>query len=418
MGGGGSSSAPTFNAQQTAQQQTQSNVQTGVANSILNNTNQVTPYGNLTYAQTGTTNVGGNDVPSYTATQTLSPEQQSMLQRQNNLSIKALDTADPVLGNIYNTIQKPLSFSGAPSVSESGLFGQLPQKAVDAASGLGYQGPSNVDQANTDAYNALTSRSNIDLGRARDAQNVQLANQGIAPGSEAWNRATEMQDRAVTDASNQATINAGTIASQNVNNAANISGAKNAAAGQQGNLWTSAANIAGTDFSQQQALRNQYINETTAQRNSPLQDYSTLMGFSGITQPQFTNTPQGQIPQTDVTMPAIAQFQGQQNAWNQQQQNSQATQGGLFGLGGGILGGLAQGWGRAGFPLPSDARIKENVSRVGTTENGFGIYAYNHIGDPTRRVGLMAQEVEKARPDAVVEIGGIKHIYYDRALCP
>ena len=60
---------------------------------------------------------------------------------------------------------------------------------------------------------------------------------------------------------------------------------------------------------------------------------------------------------------------------------------------------------------PSDIRVKENIISDGTWK-GYNTYQFNYIGDNVRRRGVMAQEVEKTRPDAVVEIGGIKHVNY------
>ena len=64
------------------------------------------------------------------------------------------------------------------------------------------------------------------------------------------------------------------------------------------------------------------------------------------------------------------------------------------------------------FMGPSDMRIKENIVPDGTTYNGHNVYHFNFIGDDVRRRGVMAQEVEQTRPDAVVEIDGIKHVNY------
>jgi hypothetical protein len=60
----------------------------------------------------------------------------------------------------------------------------------------------------------------------------------------------------------------------------------------------------------------------------------------------------------------------------------------------------------------SDIRIKENIEPEGATWKGLQIYAFNYIGDSTPRRGVMAQEVEKVRPDAVTTIDGIKHVNY------
>jgi hypothetical protein len=62
--------------------------------------------------------------------------------------------------------------------------------------------------------------------------------------------------------------------------------------------------------------------------------------------------------------------------------------------------------------LASDIRLKENIKAVGS-KNGFNIYEFNYIGDPQKYSGVMAQEVEKVRPDAVTIINGFLHVFYD-----
>ena len=60
----------------------------------------------------------------------------------------------------------------------------------------------------------------------------------------------------------------------------------------------------------------------------------------------------------------------------------------------------------------SDIRVKENIVPEATHWKGFNVYTFNYIGDDTPRRGVMAQEVERTRPDAVYEIGGVKHVAY------
>jgi hypothetical protein len=253
-GGGGGSSSSLGNV---GQQQQQANVQTGIANAVLNNTNQVTPYGSLTYQEgPGRYLSDGTFVPSFTATQTLSPDQQKLYDQQTALQQQALGQIAPgVLNNVNTAVNTPLTDNTA---------------------------------LRNQAYDALTARSTEDLGRQLDQQKTQLANQGIQAGSDAYNRALEPFTRAMTDASNQATINAGNIASQNL--------------------------------STEQTIRNQ-----------PLQDYATLLGFGGgVTQPNYVNTPQQQIQTADFESPAIAQYQANMAG-------NAAGMGGLFGLGGSFL---------------------------------------------------------------------------------
>ena len=66
--------------------------------------------------------------------------------------------------------------------------------------------------------------------------------------------------------------------------------------------------------------------------------------------------------------------------------------------------------------LSSDIRVKENISQVGLLDNGLPVYLFNYKGNKTPQIGLMAQDVEKVNNEAVVEIDGIKHVYYGKAV--
>jgi hypothetical protein len=66
-------------------------------------------------------------------------------------------------------------------------------------------------------------------------------------------------------------------------------------------------------------------------------------------------------------------------------------------------------------PFFSDARLKEDIAPVGETYDGQQIYKYRMKGDPRPQLGLMAQEVEERRPDAVGLAAGFRTLDYDRA---
>jgi hypothetical protein len=65
----------------------------------------------------------------------------------------------------------------------------------------------------------------------------------------------------------------------------------------------------------------------------------------------------------------------------------------------------------------SDRRLKTDVRLIRRRKDGLGIYAYRYLWDPpeVRRVGVMADEVKKVRPDLVVNRpDGFKAVlYYD-----
>jgi hypothetical protein len=66
--------------------------------------------------------------------------------------------------------------------------------------------------------------------------------------------------------------------------------------------------------------------------------------------------------------------------------------------------------------LSSDVRLKTDIAPVGKLYDGQNVYAFRYKGDPTPRIGLMAQEVEKTRPDAVhTAPSGLKAVDYGKA---
>jgi hypothetical protein len=64
----------------------------------------------------------------------------------------------------------------------------------------------------------------------------------------------------------------------------------------------------------------------------------------------------------------------------------------------------------------SDRRMKRDIVRLGFLPNGLPVYSYRYIDGEEPEVGLMAQDVEKVKPEAVVEIAGLKHVNYELAV--
>jgi hypothetical protein len=134
-----------------------------------NRVNQVTPYGNLTYAETGTDSRGN---PIWTATQTLSPAQQQLLDYQNQTSAGLGRLAGQGLGYVENMLNTPFDVSKLPST--------------------GF----NPSQTYQDAY---MQRLAPQLEQGRDQLQQQLANKGIDIGSKAYDRAMQTQQQREND---------------------------------------------------------------------------------------------------------------------------------------------------------------------------------------------------------------------------
>jgi hypothetical protein len=144
------------NPQTTAAQQQQLNQQTLQELQGVNQVNQVTPTGSLTYAQTG---VGANGVPTYTATQTLSPQEQALLSTMQGTQTTAGTQAGNLLSN-----------------ANYGAAGTNPSQTIgDATSG------------NTKALlQQETSYLNPQFTQQTNQLDTQLRSQGIFPGSPAY----------------------------------------------------------------------------------------------------------------------------------------------------------------------------------------------------------------------------------------
>ena len=117
--------------------------------------------------------------------------------------------------------------------------------------------------------------------------------------------------------------------------------------------------------------------------------------------PQFSSYAQQATTQgADINRATENQYQSNLDATNATNAWNQGMMKGLFSLG--------------GSAMMSDKRLKKNIKLVGKTEGGTNIYTYNYVwGGPTQ-MGVMAQEVEKDNPDAVIEIAGYKAVNYSK----
>ncbi|MBM1556665.1 tail fiber domain-containing protein [Sulfitobacter mediterraneus] len=105
---------------ETAGAQTGQNVLTAIANQSMANVNQITPYGSLTYSQSGATqftdpNTGEvYDIPNYTATTSLSEDQQKILDSSNQSQINLANLASNQSQRLDGLLSDPMDLSGLP----------------------------------------------------------------------------------------------------------------------------------------------------------------------------------------------------------------------------------------------------------------------------------------------------------------
>ena len=167
---GKSASAPPPPDYSAAARETASgNLDAARANIAANRVNQYTPYGSLEYNISGADPYGN---PTWSATQSLSPVQQQLLDYQNQSSLGLGQLAGKGLGYVSNMLDTPFDTS------------QLPTTGF------------NPSQSYQDAY---MQRLAPQIQQGREALSVDLANRGIPIGTEAYNRAMASQSQREND---------------------------------------------------------------------------------------------------------------------------------------------------------------------------------------------------------------------------
>ena len=290
-------------------------------------------------------------------TTTLDPAQQAIVDNQNTIDLNLSSLAGEQLDRVSTNLAEPYSYDSLVAAPAADAAAR--QQAIDAM------------------YGQYTSRLDPRFAEEQTAAETSLATQGIGVGSDAYTKAMESFGRTKNDAYTSA-----------MNQAVSSGGAE------QSRLFGLAANA-----------RERAIQEQATLRNAPLNEITALTSGQLINNPQFAAMGQTPIAAADITGPTRLAYQGQMAGYDAQNAQRLATTQGLYGLGrAGIT---------AGF---SDIRIKENISRVGTLDNGLPVYSFRYKAGGPQQIGLMAQDVEKVNPMAVTEINGVKAVYYSEAV--
>ncbi len=166
---------------QTAQAQSGMNRDTALTQQAVNMTDQVTPYGNLTYNKTGESSFvdsNGKTVttPTYTATTTLSPEQQAILNQSNSAALGLGKLANQQIGSITDQLSKPFEYT--------------------------------TSDAENYAYNLGKERLDPLYNQQADQLKSQLIASGIRPGTAAYNQQMTQLSQAKNDSYTQLALGA------------------------------------------------------------------------------------------------------------------------------------------------------------------------------------------------------------------
>jgi len=261
-----SNAPPTFDPTQINNQQANSNFATANYNKALNNNNVTTPWGSLTYQQTGTDPKTGAPIWS------------------TNVGLN---------GNLQNTLNAQQGNNANVNQNAGGsLANQINQ---NAQTGLGVSmGDPAIQNAINSQFKAQTGLLQPTFGIQSEQLDTQLANQGLQPGSDAYNNA------------------------------------KNLLAQQQNNAYTQIANNATqTGLTQQ----NQMFGQQVTAQNNPLNQYLALQNGTQVQNPAFPTQATSSAGGTNVLGGYQLAYQGGLNGSNYAtgQQNNYLN--GIIGLG-------------------------------------------------------------------------------------
>src|SRR5215831_17219509 len=283
--------------------QGQANLQAGEQSSSLSNPNIVSPYGTQTVTW-GDTGINGS--PQATVTQQLTPDAQAALTSQQNVQRSLAGLAQQGATQASGILGTPFQYSGPGIQTSLGNFGQVSpgQQASGQADMSGVAAmPVN---AGTTGQQAIMARLQPQIQQSNAALQQQLANQGIAPGTEAYNNAMRVQGQQNNDLLSQAALQG-----IGLDMSANQQGFGQAA--QQAGLYNQAlaqnfgqqSQAAAQNYSQALGAQNQNYNQalqgaqfgnTAAAQalqqqlglyNVPLNEITALMSGSQIQNPQF-----------------------------------------------------------------------------------------------------------------------------------
>lgn len=330
----------------TANAQGAANAETARVQQKMNMVDQYNPYGSTTFTPIGD--------DRYRVDTRLSPLGQQAFDSEQRIDAATNRLAEGQLGRISDAVSRDLDFSAFPSL------------ATDFS-------------ADRDrATQSLIDRNAPMMERQQSRLENQLANQGIARGSEAWKAAYDDLSRQQNDF-NLAAINAG--------------------GAEQSRMYGLTADA-----------RQRMINELLQQRAQPINELGALLGTGQVAVPQAAGIPQTNVNGTDVIGANTLAYNAMMNNYNQQMGAGNSALGALAGLGGAGLSAYGMGafGGGAASTLPwlaagSDIRLKEDITPIGR-RRGLKFYRWRYKGDPMRRLweGVMAQDLLHTRPDAVL----------------
>lgn len=406
-----------------------------------------TPFGSQSWGTNAVVDPAtGQEVTQWTQNNTLAPGLQQALSDQIGIQAGRSDLASSFMDRVQNEYAQPFNYSNLPSLSTANEPTTLQSNLTDYTPGLDTsfsygQVQNSLNTTDNPALpsfdstyrdtvaNTLMERMVPVHERQQSQLETQLANQGFTVGSEGYKRALDdLQNRQSAERYNaldtagaeaqrlynmqmggrqqafNEDLSSGTFANQaqqqGYNQGLGASQFQNQALGQAQALDIARMNAMNQATSNQfnmnqayanqmNAARQQAIAEQAQRRGMSLNEMNALLSGQQVQMPNMPSfTASGRAETPNILGATQMGYDAALGAYNAQ--NAAAA---------GMLGGVGSIVGAAAPFAFSDRKLKKNIKRIGTHAIGVGIYEYTMAG--FHQVGVMAQEVQKVRPDLV-----------------
>jgi hypothetical protein len=313
-------------AQQTAASSQEAQTRSDWANRPTINT----PWGTQSWQSTGSVDPAtGRPVTAWTQNTTLNPQSQAALDSQLALDTGRSQLAGTMMDRVASGFEQPFDWSNLPDRAGSPQD-NLPAMGGDISSGVGDASRQRVEQG-------LLDRLRPEQQFQSEALETRLANQGLTPGSVAYDRAKQK----LGDQFSRDQFNALMMGGQEQMNQFNMARSAGDYANQR-NQQQFNQNLSAGNFQNQN--RQQAIAEQGLQRNMGLNEMNALLSGTQVGMPQMptfnTSAPAGAVNYAGA---GNQQYNAAMNNYNAQQQGQQGLFGGLTNLAGLGLGAFGLG---------------------------------------------------------------------------
>lgn len=259
-------------------QQSGANTDAALLQAQLNRVDTTTPFGSQKFGRVADPSAPGGY--RYTQDISFSPTQQKLYDAETSNQIASQGIAGNMQGRVADSVANPLDLSSA-GAAEKAMSG-------DAFS-------QDRDKVTSALFDRLTRLRKPQMDRDRSALDVQLRNQGLMPGTEAYDNGMksmlDSQNTEMSDAADRALLAGGT---------------------EQSRLQADSRANAGLN----NQVRSQAVQETLLKRQQPLAEFNSFRTGNTPTLPTFQPFGMGSVSPVNTTAAAQTQYQSQADAYN------------------------------------------------------------------------------------------------------